>query len=257
MMSLREDLDKPWEEYWQDGPPSARKRDFIINTFVPLARAIARKLKAGLPQHVSYDDLVSAGIVGLISAVDRYDPAKGHFFRRYCAIRIKGAMLDELRSMDWAPRSVRREGGQLRQVRRELEATLGRPATDAEVAAGMGLDAAEFEELLRRNIPQRVVQIEDLGPRRADGDRGNAFNFLTDPNSPDPSEESERKDDFRLMLAAVADLQERSRLMITFYYLEGLNLKEIALIFGVTESRVSQIHTAALEILRKKVRNMA
>ncbi len=256
-MGLREDLDQPWEEYWLKGPLGARDRHYIINCFVPLARAIARRLKASLPQHVGYDDLVSAGIVGLISAVDRFDPERGHFFRRYCGIRIKGAMLDELRQLDWAPRSVRLEGRQLRQVRNQLEAELGRRPTDAEMAAGLDMDAAEYEELSRRLVPQRMVQLEDLGPRRNDSDRVSGLNFLRDPNSPDPSQETEFKDDYEVMLRVVEDLKDRPRQMITFYYLEGLNLKEIAAIFGVTESRVSQIHTAALETLRKKVRNLS
>jgi RNA polymerase sigma factor FliA len=256
-MGLREDLDQPWEEYWLKGALSAVDRHYIINAFVPLARAIARRLKAGLPRHVDYDDLVSAGIIGLISAVDRFDPSKGHFFRRYCGIRIKGSMLDELRQADWAPRSVRQEGRQVRQVRQELEAELGRRATDAEMAAGLELGAEEYEELVRRLVPQRMVQLEDLGPRRNDSDRGNIFNFLKDPSSPDPSAETELKDDYEHMLRVVDELKERPRLMISLYYLEGLNLKEIAAIFGVTESRVSQIHTAALETLRKKVKNLS
>lgn len=255
-MGLREDLDQPWEEYWLKGPLSSGDRHYIINCFVPLVRAIARRLKAGLPLHISYDDLVSAGIVGLISAVDRFDPARGHFFRRYCGIRIKGAMLDELRQLDWAPRSVRLEGRQLRQVRTRLEAELGRRPTDDEMANGLDMSADEYEELTRRLVPQRMVRLEDLGPRRNDSERGNAFNFLRDPNSPDPSDETEFKNDYQVMLQVVDDLKERPRLMVTFYYLEGLNLKEIAAIFGVTESRVSQIHTAALESLRKKVRNL-
>lgn len=256
-MGLREDLDQPWEEYWLKGPLRAADRQHIINSFVPLARAIARRLKAGLPRHILYDDLVSAGVIGLISAVDRFDPSRGHFFRRYCGIRIKGSMLDELRQMDWAPRSVRLEGRQVRQVQRQLEAELGRPPTDTEMAAGMGMEPADYEEMSRRLAPQTMVLLEDLGPRRNDSERGNILDFLRDPNSPDPSAESEAKDDYQLMLKAVADLKERPRLMISLYYLEGLNLKEIAAIFGVTESRVSQIHTAAIETLQKKVRNMA
>jgi RNA polymerase sigma factor for flagellar operon FliA len=255
-MGLREDLDRPWEEFWRDGGPTHNDRQSIINSFVPLARAIARKLKAGLPGHVPYDDLVSAGVVGLISAVDRFDPEKGHNFRRYAAIRIKGAMLDELRQMDWAPRSVRREGGQVTQARKELEAKLGRRPEAAEMAEHMEMEPDEYAQMVKRLAPQTIIRFEDLGIRR-DSERQNVFNFLMDPNSPDPFEQNELKDAYDLLVRAVDDLKEKPRQVISLYYFEGLNLKEIATIFGVTESRISQIHSAAIQTLKKKVRNMS
>ena len=254
-MGLSEDLDHHWEKYWNDGVPSTADRQFVINAFIPLARAIARRLKAGLPAHVPYDDLVSSGLVGLINAVDRFDPDRGYNFRRYAAIRIKGAMLDELRQMDWAPRSLRRDNARIAQLRRSLEDRLGRQPTTEELAESLDLDVEGYRKLVTQLVPKTMVHIEDLGYR---GDRGkqNAFNFLTDPNSPDPARQSELKDSLQFLVEAVDLLKERQRQVLTLYYFEGLNLKEIAIIFSVTESRISQVHSEAIERLRKKVKNM-
>jgi len=253
-MSLSQDLNQPWESYWSGGPPTGEQRNRLIRSFLPLVRAIGRKLKAGLPAHVPYDDLVSAGVIGLISAVDRFDPEKGHNFRRYAAIRIRGTMLDELRLMDWAPRSIRRDASELDRTRRRLEAKLGRRATSEELAEGLGIDAEKYGRLVRRLVPKNIIHLEDLGIR-SDSDRQSALNFLRDPSSPDPVEESALKDAYETLVRAIDQLKERQRQMISLYYFDNLNLKEIAAIFGVTEGRVSQVHSEALRALKKKLRD--
>ena len=253
-MGLREDLDHQWEKYWNDGALSTADRQFVINAFIPLARAIGRRLKAGLPAHVPYDDLVSSGLIGLINAVDRFDPGRGYNFRRYAAIRIKGAMLDELRQMDWAPRSLRRDNAQIAQLRRSLEDRLGRRPTTEEMANGLDMDLEGYHKLIKKLVPKTMVHIEDLG-YKSDRDKHNVVNFLSDPNSPDPARESEMKDSYKFLADAVEFLKERHRQVLTFYYFESLNLKEIATIFQVTESRISQIHSEAIARLRKKVNN--
>ena len=243
-----------WEDYWQTGTPSRKERDHIIRTFLPLSRAIARKLKAGLPASVEYDDLVSSGVIGLIAAVDRFDPDKGFNFKRYAAIRIRGAMLDDLRQMDWAPRSVRRDESQLSSTRKDLELELGRKPTQEELAGRLGLDRDKFSRLVRRLKPQRVVRFEDMGGK-ADGERQSGLNFVADQKAVDPVRESELKEAYRLLAKTVEGLRDRLRQVITLYYFDDLNLKEIALILGVTESRVSQIHSESLKLLNKRLRN--
>lgn len=243
-----------WEDYWETGSPSREERDHIIRTFLPLSRAIARKLKAGLPASVDYDDLVSSGVIGLIAAVDRFDPHKGFNFKRYAAIRIRGAMLDDLRQMDWAPRSVRRDETQLTNTRKELEAELGRVPTQEELAGRLGLDKDKFSRLIRRLKPQRVVRFEDMGGR-ADGERQSGLNFVADQKAVDPARESELKENYEQLAETVDGMRDRLRQVITLYYFDDLNLKEIALILGVTESRVSQIHSEALKLLNKRLRS--
>jgi len=242
-----------WESWWEEGPPTGKAREHVITAFLPLVRGIAGNLKATLPSNVEFDDLVSSGVIGLISAVDRFDPSKGNNFTRYASIRVKGSMLDELRMLDWAPRSVRRDGGHLAQAREDLEVRLGRQPTDQEVADNLGIDLDRYDRLVRRVAPKRIVRFEDLGPKDGEDDRRSALNFLMDPSSPDPSEESTTKDIYEVLLQTLEQLKERHRQMITFYYFENLSLKEIAALFGVTESRVSQIHGEAIKILKKKM----
>lgn len=251
-MGLDARQDPMWESYWDAGPPLGDERHFIIRSFLPLTRAIARRLKAGLPASVDYDDLVSAGVIGLISAVDRFDPDKGHNFKKYAAIRIRGTMLDELRQMDWAPRSVRRDEGQLVQTRKELEHELGRKPTHEEIAARLGLDSEKYSRLVKRLAPQTIIRLEDMGVRGEEA-RQSAYSFLKDPSSPDPLEESVLRDAYRVMVAAIDNLKERQRQVISLYYFDNLNLKEIAAVFGVTESRISQIHSEAIGVLKKRL----
>lgn len=255
-MGFIEDLDQPWEEHWLNGSPTGAARHDIIMSFVPLVRMIALRLKAGLPPQVALDDLVSAGVVGLISAVDRFAPEKGYNFRSYVAIRIRGGMLDELRMLDWAPRSVRRDVANIDRVRRDVQARVGRLASSEEMADELGLDLAGYHSLMQRATPQRMLNLESLGYRRDEEGRG-ALSFLPDPTSPDPLKASEARSSQEALVAAVDKLSERRRLMVSLYYFEGLNLKEIGVIFGVTESRVSQIHTEALKSLRKKLSELA
>lgn len=241
-----------WEEYWAHGAPSRSERDHIIRTFLPLSRAIARKLKASLPASVDYDDLVSAGVIGLIAAVDRFDPDKGYNFKRYAAIRIRGAMLDELRQMDWAPRSVRRDEGQLSQTRKQLEHELGRRVSHEELADRLGMDSDKFARLVHRLKPQRVIRFDDMGSG-GDSESQSGLNFIADAASPDPLQENELKEAHRVLGETVEGLRNRLRQVITFYYFDDLNLKEIAAIFSVTESRISQIHGEALGVLKKRL----
>jgi len=247
-----ESHERTWESYFQEGPPQGADRHFIIRSLFPLVRAVARSLKATLPSWVDIDELVSAGVVGLISAVDRFDPSKGSRFKSYATIRIKGSMLDELRQLDWAPRTVRDDEGHVEQARKELEEQLGRRPTQEEMAGKLGLSGEGYHRLIRRIAPQRVIGFDDLGIKE-ERSESSAFNFIEDPSSPDPSEENVMKDALEVLGEGIEKLKERQRQMIKLYYYENLNLKEIAAIFGVTESRVSQIHSEAVRVLKSRL----
>jgi RNA polymerase sigma factor for flagellar operon FliA len=250
-MDLPEAVDRSWETYWEGGAPEGEKRHFVIRSFLPLVRSVARALKATLPGSVELADLVSSGVVGLIAAVDRFDPDRGHNFRSYAAIRIRGAMLDELRRLDWAPRSVRKGEGLVEEARKELSGDLGRVPTTEEVAERLGLSAEGYHKLARRLMPRSLVHIEDMGTGPDDGPGGHRF--LSDPTSPDPQEESQLRDAMDAVGDAVGKLKDRYRQVISLYYYENLTLKEIARVFGVTESRISQIHSEAVKVLRKRL----
>jgi RNA polymerase sigma factor for flagellar operon FliA len=246
-------LDRDWDPYFSQGAPVGTVREFLIRSFLPLVYVIARRLKAGLPRSVEVEDLESAGMLGLISAVDRYRPVPGGGFRKYASIRIRGAMLDDLRQAAWAPRSVRQYGGEVDGVRRNLEDSLGRRPTSDEMAERMGLDSEGFSKLVRRIAPRRVLRFSEMG---GDDERRDPLEVLADASSPDPHEMSSLRDQGELLSAAIAELKERHRQTITLYYFENLSIKDIATIFGVTEGRVSQLHTEALGKLAKKIRRM-
>jgi RNA polymerase sigma factor for flagellar operon FliA len=244
-----------WESYWAAGNPEGESRAEVIRAYLPMVRAIAGRLKAGLPAHVPYDDLVSSGVVGLIAAVDRFDPARGYNFPRYAAIRARGAMLDELRAMDWAPRSVRQDEAEVEEARKSLEASSGRQATGEEIAGRLGLDREKYARLMKRLAPRNPLQLEETGPQSED--RPSMLSVLKDASSPDPFEQAESRDAARAIQAAVALLKDRLRQVITLYYFDDLSVKEIARIFQVTQGRISQMHTEALGTLRKRLQDLA
>ncbi len=246
-------LDRDWDVFFETGAPVGLDRERIIRAFLPLVRVIARRLKTGLPLSVDFEDLASAGTLGLIAAVDRYRPMEGGSFRKYASIRIRGSMLDDLRQAAWAPRSVRQEGGELDSVRRGLEDALGRRPTTDEMANRMGLDSDGFSRLVRRIAPRRVMRFSEMG---GDDERRDPLEVIPDASSPDPLAVSDLRDQGDLLAAALSELKERLRQMITLYYFDNLSIKEIAAVFGVTEGRVSQLHTEALGKLAKKMRRM-
>ena len=243
-----------WEAHFKEGKPVGRQRQKVIEAFLPLVRSVASRIKSRVPAFVAFDDLVSVGTLGLIAAVDRYDPARKGNFPKYASIRIQGAILDELRQADWASRSVRHEVREVNEKRKNLENRLGRKASQAEMADNLGMDVGRYAGLIRRLAPKNVIRFEDMGIRN-DSDKRSALNFLADPNSPDPSEESVLKDAYEMMVEAIDDLKDRQRQVISLYYFEELKIQEIAAIFEVTEGRISQIHTAAIQALKKKIRN--
>lgn len=228
-------------------------RDEIIERFAPLTKMVAAKIAARLPSSVELDDLVSSGVIGLIDAIDKYDAEKSQNFKKYAEIRIRGAILDELRSMDWVSRTIRRQSSALDKTQRGLRRKLGRDATDNEVAEELGIDLDHYHKLLHKLQPVLLVSFDDLGVN-SDGERRSFAQYLRDWEALDPSVVVHFKKLRATVKEQIAKLPEKQRIVITLYYLEGLNLKEIGKVLDVTESRVSQLNTAAIKSLQAKVR---
>lgn len=222
--------------YEHGGSPSA---DDLVREYLPLVQRIALRLKAKLPPDIELDDLNQVGLMGLLRARESYDASQGASFATYAGIRIKGAMLDEIRSNDWLPRSVQ---SSLRQVSEAIEAAgarLGRPAQDAEIAEELGMTLEDYQRLSGELACARMTHVEDSDEAAfAEAEAANPFDQLGDSAS-------------RQALAdAINNLPEKERLMMSLYYAEELNLKEIGAVLGVSESRVSQLHGQALARLR-------
>ncbi len=236
-----------------EGRLSPAARAELITRYVPLIRKVANQLAMRLPPSVEYDDLVSSGVLGLISAIDRYDPTKGTNFKSYAEIRIRGAILDELRSLDWVPRSVRQRVSKLHAVYGRLEQELGRKPTDKEVAGRLGLPLGEFYALLNRSHPMSIVSFEDLGIG-GDQEQRDFLDCLKDESAVDPHVKLKLNRVRAALTHAIEQLPDRQRTVLSLYYFEDLNLREIGKILGVTESRISQIHTQAINNLRKSLK---
>ena len=235
------------------GPLSSEKRDELILTYAPLIKYIATRLASRLPPHISLDDLISSGIIGLIDAIDKFDVAKNVQFKTYAEFRIKGAMLDELRSLDWVPRSVRGKSAQLENAYSVLEQKLGRPATDEEMARHMGLSLEEFYALLDETKAITFMDIELLKQNSPEL-RGSNFEELLEQTNVDPFSALSFSQIRRLVAQAIAELPDKEKLVVSLYYFEELTMKEIGLVLDYTESRISQMHSKAVMRLRAKLK---
>jgi len=213
----------------------------------PLVKRIAYHLMSRLPASVQADDLVQAGMIGLIEASRKFDPEQGASFETYAGIRIRGAMLDEIRRTDWTPRSVHRKAREVAEAVRKIENEKGRDARDVEVAKVMGLELNEYHKILQDATGCRIFSYEDPGMLGEE-------NFAQQARQPNQPLENLQKSDFKVGLAdAIKGLPERERLVMALYYDEELNLREIGDILGVSESRVCQIHGQALIRLRARM----
>jgi RNA polymerase sigma factor for flagellar operon FliA len=230
--------------------------DDLVTRHAPLVKRIAYHLMNRLPPSVQAEDLIQAGMIGLIEASRNYDPSQGASFETYAGIRIRGAMLDEIRRSDWTPRSVHRKARQVADAMREIEHETGRDARDVEVAKTLGISLDEYHQILQDASGSRIFSYEELSEVSevvpADGVLGGSSkgkNSLLDG----PVDDLE-KENFKAALAdAIASLPERERLVIALYYDEELNLREIGQVLGVSESRVCQIHSQAALRLRSRL----
>ncbi len=222
--------------------------------YSPLVKYVAGRTAAGLPPHVEEADLISYGLVGLISAIERFDPSREIKFETYAITRIKGAIIDELRSMDWVPRSVRARAREIERANSKLEHRLQRAATDAELAEELGITPDELQDSLLAISHSSIAALDELwNVSDSSGDQVSLMDTLEDPGAPDPARALDVGDMKDRIADAIARLPEREKLVIALYYYENLTLREIGEVLGVTESRISQLHTKAVLRLRSRM----
>ncbi|MGA9285631.1 MAG: RNA polymerase sigma factor WhiG [Solirubrobacteraceae bacterium] len=248
------ELRELWRRYKNDGDPRARER--LVVAYSPLVKYVAGRTAAGLPPHVEEADLVSYGLVGLISAIERFDPSREIKFETYAITRIKGAIIDELRSIDWVPRSVRARAREIERANTKLEHRFQRTPTDEEMAAELELTVPEFHESLLAISHSSVAALDELwSVSDSSGDQVSLMDTIEDPNAPDPSRALDMGDLKDRIADSIASLPEREKLVIALYYYENLTLREIGEVLGVTESRISQLHTKAVLRLRGRMQD--
>ncbi|WP_436739181.1 RNA polymerase sigma factor WhiG [Streptomyces sp. BBFR102] len=246
-------LEELWSSYKATG--DARLREQLILHYSPLVKYVAGRVSVGLPPNVEQADFVSSGIFGLIDAIEKFDPERSIKFETYAITRIRGAMIDELRALDWIPRSVRQKARNVERAYASLEADLHRTPTEAEVAAEMGIAVEDLHAVFSQLSLANVVALEELlhGGGEGGGDRLSIMDTLEDTSADNPVELAEDRELRRLLARAINLLPEREKTVVTLYYYEGLTLAEIGHVLGVTESRVSQIHTKSVLQLRAKL----
>jgi len=252
----RRPLDDLWRTYKAGGDP--RLREQLILHYSPLVKYVAGRVGVGLPANVEQADFVSSGVFGLIDAIEKFDPERAIKFETYAISRIRGAIIDELRALDWIPRSVRQKARAVERAYATLEVTLRRTPNDSEVAAEMGIALEDLHAIFSQLSLANVVALDELlhPGGGGDGDGGGRVSLvdtLEDTAADNPVEIAENREVRRLLARAISTLPDRERTVVSLYYYEGLTLAEIGQVLGVTESRVSQIHTKAVLQLRAKL----
>lgn len=237
-----------WAAFKDDGDSSARER--LILRYAPLVSMVAGRVGAGLPSQVEQADLVSYGMFGLIDAIEKYDAARGVRFETYAGSRIRGSIIDELRSMDWIPRSVRTKARAVDRAYAELEGELRRPPTESEVATRLEIGVGDLRAVFSQLATVNVAALDELIGGGERGDSLSLLDTLEDTVVPDPQGTVEAAETKVLLSRAIERLGEREKIVLVLYYYEGMTLAEIGRILGVTESRISQMHTAAMGRLR-------
>jgi RNA polymerase sigma factor for flagellar operon FliA len=231
-----------------------RARERLVVAYSPLVKYVAGRMAAGLPSHVEEADLISYGLIGLIGAIERYDLERDIKFETFAVSRIKGAIIDELRSLDWVPRSVRAKARDVEKVHGQLENQLLRAPTEEEMASKLGVDVEEFRSTLLEIANSSVLALDDLWTiADAEGGQVSLLDTISDPNAVDPHEEIKAVELKDRLADAIESLPDRERLVVALYYYENLTLREIGEVLGVTESRVSQLHTKAVLGLRGRL----
>ncbi len=243
------------ENLWKDYKKSNDQviRDYFVIKYAPLVKYVAGKVSMGMPQSIEYDDLVSYGVFGLIDAIGKYDPARGIKFKTYAMTRIRGAIFDELRSIDWIPRSVRQKAKQIENVIAELENKLGRTVEDEEIAKELGITIHEFHIILNKVSGTSMISLNDIWYLGDDSDELSIMETLEAPDNMNPDVLIEKEEIKEYIIDAIKKLPDKEKKVIVLYYYEDLTLKEIGQVLEVTESRVSQLHTKAIMRLRGRL----
>ena len=241
--------------YEQYSPTSAEREQLILD-HLPQIKYIAQRISTKLPSHVELNDLVGAGVLGLLDAIEKFDPTRGVKFKTYAELRIKGAILDSLRNLDWAPRSLRKKSKDLEKVYKELEQRLGRPATDKEICDEMEISLEVFYELLDQIKGLNLGSFHELAAQDDERNSEPLVRYVPDAPQLDPYFVFHKSEIRNLLAGAIDALPKKERLVVSLYYFDELTMKEIGKVLGVNESRVSQLHTKAMLRLRTKLRKV-
>jgi RNA polymerase sigma factor for flagellar operon FliA len=235
-----------WEKFIREKDPVAR--DSLIEHYMTLVYQTAERMAKNLPSFIDVNDLISAGTMGLIDAINRFEPEREIKFSTYCSTRVSGSILDELRRLDWAPRLVRSRSNQLVRSREELETKLGRRPSDEELAEHMDLSREQFDSFVRETQVKNMVSLDRKWDEDDDHELGQ-IEMMADTRIPDPLSELARAE---LKEVAIRGLAEKEKQVLVMYYFEDMSLKEIGAVLELSESRVCQIHAQTLEFLRNK-----
>jgi RNA polymerase sigma factor FliA len=248
------DEDNLWAEYRKAKSPALR--DKFIQQYMPLVKYVAGKISVGMPNSVEFDDLVGFGQFGLLDAIEKYDPAKNVKFKTYAVTRIRGAIFDELRQIDWVPRSVRQKSREIEDTINNLEAKLGRTAGDAEIADALGMSEDDYHRTIMKVSGTSVLSLNDVWYNGDDAGNMSIGDSIESPSSMNPDSIVEREEIKKVIVQAINELPEKEKMVIVLYYHEDLTFKEIGQVLNVSESRISQLHTKANLRLRAKLTNL-
>lgn len=246
-------------QYWKEfkKKPTNEIKDKLILYYSPIVKYVASRISASLPKNIEIADLTAYGMFGLIDAVEKFDPLRKVKFETYAISRIKGAIVDELRAIDWVPRSIRQAGRDLEESYQNLQLKLKRAPSDDEIAKHMGVSIDKLYDIYNKLSSSSMMALEEVkvfdGPS---DDRMALIDMIEDQKVDDPSEAFENKELRQALSSAIEKLPEREKIIVTLYYYEGLTLKEIGEILGITESRVSQLRTKATVYLKSTLKNI-
>lgn len=243
-----------WQKYRKTKDMAIR--DAIVEQYAPLVKYVAGKVAMNMPGNIEFEDLVGYGVFGLFDAIEKYEPDKHVKFKTYAVVRIRGSIFDELRSIDWVPRSVRQKAKEIEAATVRAESRLGRPVKENELAAEMGLSGKDLQKTLMKVSGTSVLSLNDLWFAGDDNDKASIVDSIEAPSSLNPDHIIEKDEVKRVIVEAINELPDNVKKVLILYYYEDLTLKEIGKILEVTESRVSQLHTKAIMLLRTKLTNL-
>lgn len=243
-----------WREYKKTKDPQIR--DAFVKQYAPLVKYVAGKVAIGMPHNVEFDDLVGFGVFGLFDAIEKFDPDKHVKFKTYAVTRIRGAIFDELRSIDWVPRSVRQKAREVEDSIHRLEASLGRSASDEEIAKELNMGMDEYQKVMLKVSGTSMLSLNDVWYSNDENDKISIVDSIESPNSMNPDTIVEKEEIKRVIVEAINELPDKEKKVLVLYYYEDLTLKEIGQVLEVTESRISQLHTKAIMRLRAKLTNI-
>lgn len=243
-----------WREYRASGKKEIR--DFLAEKYAPLVKYVAGKVAIGMPQNVEFDDLVSYGSFGLLDAIEKFDPNREIKFKTYAMTRIRGAIFDELRSIDWIPRSIRQKAKQVEEIIVTLENKLGHTVEDEDIAKELGISVDELQGVLSKISGTSIISLNDIWYLGDDNDEVSFMETLESPPNLNPDTLIEKEEIKSVIVEAIKQLPDKEKKVIVLYYYEDLTLKEIGEVLEVTESRISQLHTKAIMRLRGKLMRM-